>query len=368
MRKGIYKDEVRGTWYISTRIKIEGEFKTFTARGYQTKFEANNDYERCTNKFIKDNSAVYKVVFFEDLCEEYISFRKLTVRLQTMRGDMYGIDKYMKSFKGKMISACLNKKSIEKWFASLNSQKTSSARKNKIITLMKDILKFAYQKMYIDASTYQICDVSIYKIMSSNRPRIEKVIWTKEQMSLFFNIIPRDSKDYVMFKLYAFLGCRIGEFQGLKVKCFDSTRKTIQIYQQVIEATGKNKWELVDYVKTTDSYRTITLSDEVYSILKEYIVNCDLGIDDFLFFGKKPLSRNTIRRKMYQYTVTAGIPKTTPHGLRHTMDTMLMQVCENAEDIKIAAKRQGHSATMMLDTYGHVLSANRESELIKAIS
>ena len=74
MRKGIYKDKKRNTWYIATKVKIGDDFKTFTKRGYLTARDADNDFNRAVQEFIKNNEPHCKVMFWQDLVYQYKSF------------------------------------------------------------------------------------------------------------------------------------------------------------------------------------------------------------------------------------------------------------------------------------------------------
>lgn len=56
---------------------------------------------------------------------------------------------------------------------------------------------------------------------------------------------------------------------------------------------------------------------------------------------------------MAMYIEKAKVRKITPHAIRHAKATELMRVCRNMQEVKAAARFLGHSATMMIDTYGH---------------
>ena len=87
MRKGIYKDNKRGTWYIQTKVKVNDELKTVTIRGYISKSDANADYDRALQEWVKAHTKHCKVVFFKDLIDEVRKDRATTVKLQTARVD-----------------------------------------------------------------------------------------------------------------------------------------------------------------------------------------------------------------------------------------------------------------------------------------
>lgn len=365
MRKGIYKDQKRGTWYISTRIKIGDEYKTFTKRGYLTAREADYDFERVVELFKKENEPHHAAIFFQDLVKEYQQFRLRTVRLQTARADESVYSKYLYIFNNHLLKDVFTLDKIKDWFNNLvNNNNISAQRKNKIITRFKDLLKFAYMSEYIDAPTYQKIDINTYKIKASKKPMKEKVAWSHEELNQFLSVIDTNDKWYVLFRVMFHLGCRIGELQGLQWQDFDYQNKRIHITRQVIEGTGQNTYVVSEELKTEVSDRYDRLTDDLNELLEEYKISCGVvNPTDFIFFGSRPISRNSIRRKMYEYIELAGVRKTTPHGARHTVASFWMQESSTMEECKAGASFLGHSISMMTETYGHLLHSSQDEML-----
>lgn len=362
MRKGIYKDKKRNTWFIATKVKVGEEFKTFTKRGYLTAREADNDFDRAVEEFKKLNEVHCRVMFWNDLIREYKNYRLRTVRLQTEISDESVYKKYLSFFDNKLIADCYKLDNVKTWFNDLlTKDNICGQRKNKVITTFKDICKFAYMNEYIDAPTFQKVDINVYKIKASKKPSKEKVAWTREELQKFFSVIDPNDKWFVLFKVMWHLGCRIGELQGLQWQDFDSNKKTIHITRQVLESTGKKTYEVSEDLKTEVSHRYDKLTEEIVDLLVEFKGSCgNVKETDFIFFGERPISRNSIRRKMYEYIDLAGVRRTTPHGARHSNATWLMEQCNTIADVKVAAGRLGHSVSMMTETYGHILNSSEE--------
>lgn len=368
MRKGIYKDTKRGTWYINTKIEVNGELKTATIRGYLTKSEANADYDRAITEWVNNHTAHCEVLLFKDLIEEVKKDRKLTVKHQTFRCDEYIYSKYLSMFNKKLIEEVFNKSSITKWYRSfINDESVSIKRKNKVITRFKDVLKFAYSHLYVDAPTFQICDVILKSIRENVIQKKEKEVWTREEYAKFINAIPEDVIWYPLFIVFGELGCRIGELQGLMWKHFDPERKTIFICQQIIEGTGEGHY-IIETPKTSSSIRYNRLTDETVALLVELKTITGGEDNNFIFGTRKPTSRRAIREALYKYSAIAGVKKITPHGIRHSNASWLVETVETIEDVKVISNRLGHSSTQMtLDTYSHVLNS-RESSMINVLN
>ncbi len=365
MRNGIYKDEKRGTWYIQTKVKVNDGYKTVTLRGYASKSEANADYDRAIQEWIKEHTKHCKVLFFKDLIDEVRKDRATTVKLQTARVDESVYSKYLlPNFGNQLIEKVFTKDNIKDWYNTFTSDESISIkRKNKVITRFKDVLAYAYKHLYVDAPTYQICDVVLKHLRVNIVQRKEKDIWSREEFEQFINAIPTDKIWYPLFVLFGELGCRIGELQGLMWRHFDEEKKQVFICQQVIEGTGKGHW-IIDTPKTSSSIRYNRLTEETAALLIELKHIMHGRENDFIFGGHNPVSRHAIRDALYKYAAIARVHKITPHGLRHSNASWLVETVETMEDVKVISNRLGHSSTQMtLDTYSHVLNS-RESAMI----
>ena len=303
------------TWKIDTKIKINGKWEHLYKSGYKSLSSAKSDLERAKNQFIKEKEKdQVGVMFFEDLIREYKKMREITVNVTTLGCDesIYNVYLYP-YFKGKLIKDCINTNSISEWYYNISkSPKYSYNKKTKIITRIKDILKFAYNHKYIDAQTYQDCDVLIYPIKSVKGAKKEKDIWNSNEEKEFLKFVKDNNlKDYILFKTLLETGVRIGELLGLQKSCYDSTTKKIIIKQQIVNIHNKGA-VLTDILKTHDSYRTIQLPTGLCNILDDYIKTFKINDSDFLFFSNrktKPISRTEVRRKLDYYCSCSGVKK-----------------------------------------------------------
>ncbi len=384
MRKGIYKDPVHGTWYINVKVHVGNKLKVCKIRGYETKSQADADYERAVNAWIKDHEDHWKVMFFSDLVEQSKETRSLDVKLQTYRTDLSIFNKYLSYFNSFLIKDVFKQEVIMSWYRDFTRRTdVSTARKNKVITCFKRVLAYAYQHLYVDAQTYQVCDIILKKVRIGVQIKEEKTVWTREEFETFLDHIPTNKIWYPFFLLFGELGCRIGEIQGLMWKHFDPVNKTIYICQQVIEGTGEGIWKL-DTPKTTASIRYDKLTDDMVSLLLE-LKRIEKGEDNEFIFNSatinkssrfnthkgtqnEPISRSAIRRALYKYIALAGVPRITPHGLRHSNTSWLCSQVTTVEDVKVISKRLGHSSTQVtLDTYAHILNS-KENEMVNNLS
>jgi len=360
------------TWSIDTKIKVNDEWKHLKRTGYPTLSAAKADFERVKKEFIEKNSFYVRATTFEDLFAEYQDMRKVQVDISTMEIDK-GIFKchLLPKFAGKPIKDVFKQESIKYWYLTLiNDTKISNARKSKIITRMKDLLKFAYMHKYISPETYQECDVEIYQVKYSKKPLTERVIWTPEEEQAFLEAIKVDDRDYLMFRLFLLCSPRLGEFLALQPNCFDYDKKKITIKQQIKYISGNGKAVLTDKLKTHDSYRTIIITNSIAEELKNYIDTLGIADNEFLFFGitkTMPMGRTTFKRKLYKYCDLANVRRINPHASRHNQAVKLAAVCQTGEEIESAARRLGHSVSVFLETYANHKNDETESSLLNKI-
>lgn len=369
---GAFHQEKDKTWTIDTKVKVNDKFLHFKRTGFASLSAAKSAYETEKADFIKSKTNTSKVMFFDDLLNEYKMMRAVIVNVTTLDADksVYNIY-FLPYFKHKLLADVFNKSSINIWYHNLiDTNKYSNNKKSKVITRMKDLLKFAYLHKYITAETYQDCDVCLYQVKNSKLVQKERVVWSREEEMAFFDATRTNATDYLMFKVFFTCSPRLGEFLGLQANCFDYKKRKITIKQQVLNVDGRGAI-LTDKLKTHDSYRTIVVSDDLADLLEDYIITTSLKENDFIFHGSRkniPLSRTGFRRKLYKYCELAGVRKINPHASRHLQATKLASVCHTGEEIEAAARRLGHSPEMFMNTYARHCSDKTENELLERLA
>ena len=370
-RRGAFAQYSDGTWGIDTKVKIDGSFSHFKKKGYATLGAAKADFERAKAEFISSKGLnKMSVTLFDDLLAEYAKMRSNTVNQSTAWADksIYKVD-FMPTFGKKLIKDCFTQSAMDDWYNSMvGDVRLSDNKKSKAVARMKDLLKFAYQRKFIDAVTYQDCDVILYPIKSRKAAQTERVVWSTDEERRFMDCIT-DRRDYVMFSVFLSCGARLGEFLALQPKHFDRAKRKIKICQQALTLPGQGTF-VTDKLKTHDSYRTVMLSQDVSDMLAEYIDSIGIADEEFIFFEldrSKPMGRSTFRRRLYKYCDIAGVRKINPHASRHIQATRLASVCVTGQEIEAAARRLGHSPEMFLNTYARHASDETETELIKRL-
>ena len=118
--------------------------------------------------------------------------------------------------------------------------------------------------------------------------------------------------------------------------------------------------------KTGRPPRTVDLLPPLKQDLAEWRLACGRPPDDdFLFVGSNrgPWRdhdyRNWRRRHFEPAAKAAEVPNARPYDLRHSFASLLLH--EGKVSIVDLASQLGHSPTMTLNTYGHVIAELREA-------
>ena len=153
-------------------------------------------------------------------------------------------------------------------------------------------------------------------------------------------------RDTALFELLFSSGMRVSEISALRTDSVDLRKGAVLI-------SGKGSKE-----------RLIPLcDDEVLSALKDYAkLARDSWAGDFFFqnrFGRR-LSEQSIRLALKRHAKAAGLKPITPHMLRHTVATMLL---EQGVDLRFIQAFLGHSSIVTTTIYVHVNEKSQRNVL-----
>ena len=290
---------------------------------------------------------------FSTFVKRYERYRATRVRYASRKQVEAIANTHMSEMKDKLVTEVFTRGFLTRWRNNLFKMKeTSLGYRNRMISCVLSMAKQAYAWKLIGASALRDASSVLEPLGNQSGKKTERKIYSRAEIAQFLSVIENEDERF-MFELFVYLGCRIGEFLGLTWGCV-SDDGYIQIKQQCTYE-GKGKWVLTPVLKTNESYRTCPLPSRFMEGLKERRIK---GHGRYFLFSMKkdhraPYGETTFRKKIFAYAKKANLPRITPHCFRHSKATMLLEVCKNMEEVKSAARFLGHSATMLLDTYGH---------------
>jgi len=145
-------------------------------------------------------------------------------------------------------------------------------------------------------------------------------------------------------------GVRFGEMAALRVARLDLRRNRAVIAESVTPVQGQG---LVWGTPKTHQRREVPIPRFLAAELAGHVAG--RKPDALVFAGIRngqPLRVSTFRAAFSAAARTIGVPDLYPHQLRHTAASLAIA---SGADVKVVQQMLGHaSATMTLDTYGHL--------------
>ncbi|GAA4726247.1 hypothetical protein GCM10023350_06220 [Nocardioides endophyticus] len=169
--------------------------------------------------------------------------------------------------------------------------------------------------------------------------------------SKFSSLDTRANETYRLVVLFlAYTGVRFGDMAALRVARLDVRRNRAVIAESVTPVQGQG---LVWGTPKTHQRREVPIPRFLSAELADHIVG--RKPDDLVFAGIRngqPLRVSTFRTAFSAAARAIDVPDLSPHKLRHTAASLAIA---SGADVKVVQQMLGHSsATMTLDTYGHL--------------
>lgn len=150
-------------------------------------------------------------------------------------------------------------------------------------------------------------------------------------------------RDYAILRTLAYTGLRVGELCNLEIEDIDFSEGVIHV------RSGKG-----------DKDRIVVLEEGTATALKNYLaLRYKMGVKtQKVFISRKnlPISPLSVERIVKKYSKQAGIlKKVTPHTLRHTLATTLLN---HGADIRFIQTLLGHASVSTTQIYTHLDNEN----------
>jgi site-specific recombinase XerD len=215
------------------------------------------------------------------------------------------------------------------------------------LRVMQGFFAFLCNQGYISQSPIRLPRHYILVPQDLPRPMAE------EEVSAFFRVIDA-LRDRAMFLLMLRCGLRVGEVSRLPWSAIDLTQGTVRI---------ENSKGHVD--------RVVYLSSDVAKALRQWH-RLQAAEARYMFpsrltrQGGTPLSARQIRNRMTRYLTIAGITKAySPHSLRHTFATQLLNAGASLEVVK---ELMGHRSLDVTLRYTHLFDRTKRSQYDQAMA
>ncbi len=315
-------------------------------------------------------------MIFSELVQEYMQTAKLnlrrntfekqqslTVRILSALGDEEITDIRTKTVQAFVNDLCINGKSF--------TSGEKLARKTIVhhLSFISCCFEYAVEMEYVQNNP---CDhVHIPKNFSKRAT--EKEIYTIEEMKNLLDLIAKQKipKYTVFFTLAAHLGLRRSELLGLEWSDIDFENNSLTIRRTSQALVGE---VYTDEVKTKKSRRTLSLSQDIATMLQRYKIYQQIERKNYIASGKawtdsdrlftatdgKPMCSGNPYNFLKKLCKRHGLRFCGIHSFRHFTASVL--ISEGEDPVRVA-NFLGHSQTSTtLNIYSHVIDkANVQS-------
>lgn len=170
---------------------------------------------------------------------------------------------------------------------------------------------------------------------------------TKEEIDAIIEAAIENDFWYMLFNIAKKTGRRLGEYYDVQVKDLDFEKKVMMT--KVLKRRKK-------------IYKEALLDDELIYLIKKYIQNKKLKLDDYLF---REYSYRHIQNRVSYYAEKAGIThKVSFHNFRHYLITGLIKEGFSYDQV---SKITGHGSVGTIGVYDHTIASDIRDKAMDAI-
>ena len=338
---------------------IYGNTKQYTSKGYDTKKEAELEEAKFRIK-VEENKITTSNITFKQIFIEYLEYIKKDIKPQSLKK----VENQCKIFQP-LDNTKINDFNIQiykKIQLYLNQKEYSVEYKNKLLGLLKRIIKYSHK--YHNTNDYMLNYIENYKRVNEIKREME--FFTYEEFKKFISVV--DEFNYkTFFETLYYLGLRQGECCALTWDDIDFNKKEVNINKTL---TTKLKGQLytLSSPKTANSNRTLPIPLKLLKsyekLLKQAKTKKYFKTSWFIFGDELPFRETTIQVRKNKYCKLSGVKQIRIHDFRHSCASFLIQ---HGASIVLVSKYLGHSKiSTTLDTYTH-LYKNELLEVSKMI-
>lgn len=355
-----------GRWEARILDDTRNKYKSIYAKSYS---EIKEKVRSIGN--VKSREKSHRNIALKDLCKEWLNYTEIRAKQSTVAKYTHTINRHIIPQLGDLKVSEIEYSTINEFIKMKatsgkldNSGGLSPKTVRDIVSILKQILKFAQANEYIQPINYDF---------SKPKSQIKelKVLTVTEQEKLVFYLKNNINFENSGILLALYTGIRLGELCALKWEDIDFNTSTIKIRKTIqrIQNTNKDSKHktiiIIDTPKSINSIREIPIPDFIFTML--YELSKYNSSQNYILTGQKQF----IEPRTYQYRFKkilkeAGVSDIKFHALRHTFAT---RAVEKEIDIKSLSEILGHATvSFTLDRYVHSSMELKKSNIEKLVA
>jgi integrase len=376
--------EYKGSWYYTIDIDkhpVTGKRRQVKKGGFKSEREAEKAAIKAKVEFEMGNGSLTEKITFGEIAgiwlDEYSNNGLIKRTSATTR--MYALKVLLNHFDNIALKK-MTMPMIQNAFNQI-AEKYSRVYAREVLAIVRMIFKKAKQLGYVQK------DVTEFIYLPNQRKSLEEIeqepiqskYMEKDTLKKFLDVA-RDfglDFDYLLFRMLAYTGMRVGEALALKWSDIDFDEMTISVNRRITHETNNLSNFELDTPKTVSSKRTITVDQSIITGLKElktqqhwfrskFSETADFG---FLFINLKtrkgyPQTQKHVELRLKRICRMAGITQhITAHTFRHTHTSLM---AEAGVDLNTIMERLGHkNDDITKEIYLHITKALKQEAVEK---
>ena len=310
---------------------------------HMRKFTSERECRREMNRFLasKGGNTKREGVNFEYLFEEYKRNTWFNHSPSTIQTNTFWFKLHILPYFRNFLVTQIKLQDVMAFQNTLRQKKLSDHSIKDITAQLKSFMNYCLATGRLDRIPFDKRYTAVNVVNEK-----EKVVWDYGEFSKFIKTFGEDLTKKTLFSVLFVTGMRREELLGLQKGDFDFKNNTIKIQRTYLFIDGKEY--LSSQMKTTESRRTISIPESLVSMLKDYFdANPQITDTDRAF----PFKPRRINKWMDIGIKESGVPRTTPHGMRHSLITNALSA---GIPVKAVQEYVGHATSRTtLDVYAH---------------
>lgn len=354
---------------------LTGKDRRTTKRGFKTQKEAKLGLARLELEISKNGLKQNSNLTVDELTKMWLDTYETTVKKSSFSRTKIIVDKHLMPKFGK-----------------LNVQKVTTAYCQEVVNEWSKEMKYQRYKLFVNYLK-KIFMLGVNMSVIHNNPVLNVIVpkqkesgdiekkvkyYTKTELEIFLDVILEEEneffrlRDYTLFRLLAFSGCRIGEILALDWSDLDFKTNEISITKTV---TKGEKYYISESPKNSASRRKIILDDKTIVQLKrwklmqsKWLLTNGFNKSNFIFTNDKNnfTINAAVTERYIIYRDRAYLHNIGLHGFRHTHASLLF---ESGASMKEVQERLGHAnIKTTMDIYTHVTDSKKAETTEKLVN
>ena len=279
-------------------------------------------------------------------------------------------NRFYRDLGGKRIKS-ITPEEIEDFLEEQISQHDLTAKAfSNLKTVTKGFLKRAKKRkliMFNVEEMFQEMDTSDNDFHRAIKEDYEEV-YSEEEMPKMISYLEKNLDSLNIGILLMFVtGIRVGELVTLKHDVFDgNTFKIRRTETRYLVEKGQYAYEVKEFPKSEAGVRTVVIPEDYRWLCSKIRMLNPFGDYIFVNDNGERITTNSIRRRLERNCRKLGIYQKSPHKIRKTYGTILL---DNNVDKQLIMGQMGHSDILCTETHYHRnrRTVERKSEILSAI-